>query len=335
MPQPEEKSLDIIIPIYNEEECVDELISRLQKVRNNFKPAVDVSVIFANDGSFDGTTEKLGLYSGEEGFSWIKVVHLSRNFGHQMALTAGLDYSSADFVAIMDSDLQDPPELIIHMVERLKAGNDIVYGRRKQRAGETLFKRLTAKLFYFLIRLLCRVNIPENTGDFRVMNKKVVQAVQSLGENHRFMRGLVPWVGFKSEAFDYDREERYAGETKYPFRKMLSFALDAIFSFSSFPLKVATYIGIVLLFLGSAGALYILYLNLFTDKVVPGLTTLLISIITLSGVQILILGVIGEYVGRIFEEAKKRPLYITTKTHNLEGTENTRFRDSEKRRKIP
>lgn len=324
MSQTNKQTLEILIPAYNEETCVDELISRLEKTRNLLSP-LDVSCIFINDGSVDNTGGKLEEYAKR--FPWVKVVDLSRNFGHQMALTAGFDHSSADFVAVMDADLQDPPELLDKMIERLKAGNDIIYGKRRQRRSEGFFKKWTAKLFYRLIRLLCRVDIPENTGDFRVMNRNVVQSVKNLRETHRFIRGLVPWVGFKSEAFDYDRERRHDGETHYPFGKMLSFALDAIFSFSSFPLKVATYVGIFLLFLGLLGASYVLYLNIFRGELVPGLTSTLIAVTTLSGVQILILGVIGEYIGRIFEESKRRPLYIIRKTHNLEGAENARFGD--------
>lgn len=324
MLQPEAKTLDILIPTYNEEDCIGELIIRLEKVRNALRP-LEVNCIFINDGSFDKTPEKLEECAARH--SWVKVIDLSRNFGHQMAIMAGLDYSHADIVAVMDADLQDPPELFAEMLERLKDGNDIVYGKRMQRQGENFFKLWTAKLFYRLIRLLCRVDIPENTGDFRVMNKKVVQALKNIRETHRFNRGLVPWVGFKSEAFYYDRKERYAGETKYPFLKMTRFALDALFSFSSFPLQVATYVGLFLLSLGIFGLGYVLYLKLFQGEIAPGLTTILISVITLSGVQILILGVIGAYIGRIFEEVKRRPLYIIRKTRNLENAGNVRFGD--------
>ena len=331
MVQTDAKTLDILIPAYNEEGCIDESIIRLEKVRNDLRP-LEVSCIFINDGSSDKTLEKLEGHAARR--SWVKVIDLSRNFGHQMALTAGLDYSSGDLAAVMDADLQDPPELLARMIERLKAGNDVVYGKRRQRSGETVFKLWTAKLFYRFIRLLCRVDIPENTGEFRVMTRRVVESVTDLRETHRFTRGFVPWVGFKSEAFYYDREKRYAGETKYPFKKMLGFALDSIFSFSYFPLQVATYLGFFLVFLGGIGLSCILYLKIFRQEVVAGLTTMLAAVVTLSGVQILVLGMMGEYIGRIFEEVKKRPLYVVRKTRNLEDAENARTGAFEKRRRF-
>ncbi len=307
-------TLEIVIPVFNEEACLDELMHRLFALKDRMAD-VDIGFTFVNDGSSDGTIMKLTDYAGR--FPFIKVLDFSRNFGHQIAVTAGLDYADADYVAIIDADLQDPPELIKEMHRKAKAGVDIIYGKRLTRKGETWFKKLTARMFYRFISRMCDVEIPADTGDFRLMNRRVCNAVQAMQERHRFLRGMVPWVGFTSEPLLYNREERYAGETKYPLKKMVKFALDATFSFSNFPIRIATYTGLFFVGLVIVGGISLLYLRLFTNYYVPGIAATILTILLIGGVQITMLGIIGEYIGRIFEEAKKRPLYILKQTINL------------------
>lgn len=312
----QEECLDIIIPVYNEEECLDALITRLLTLKNNMVH-LKMRFIFISDGSTDNSLEILKKYSKQ--YDFIKVINFSRNFGHQMAVTAGLDYANADYIAIIDADLQDPPELIKEMYYKAKEGYDVVYGKRLTRKGETFFKKFSAKMFYKFISKMCEIELPEDTGDFRLISKKVLNNIKNMRERHRFIRGIVPWVGFKSTPFYYHRDERLAGKTKYPFKKMLKFALDAIFSFSNTPLRLATYIGTFIILLGFLGAIFMLYLRFFTPFTVPGITAVILTIIIMSGVQIIMLGIIGEYVGRIFEESKRRPLYIISETINLDG----------------
>jgi len=247
----------------------------------------------------------------------VKVISLSRNFGHQIAITAGIDMASGDFVAVIDGDLQDPPELIADMYRKALTGFDVVYGKRRTRAGETIFKKATAAGFYRLLNYMCEIEIPTDTGDFRLMSRKVVDAFKQMRERHRFVRGMVPWLGFKSVPLEYDRAERFAGETKYPLKKMLAFATNAILSFSSKPLTMAIRLGFLTILAGLVGAAYMLYLKLFTSIPVPGLTAILLSIVLFSGVQILLIGVVGEYIARIFEEIKGRPLYLVAETINI------------------
>ncbi len=304
---PTKDTLDIVIPVYNEEECIDELVRRLLALRERM---IDVAmgVIFVNDGSRDATLDKLSVHAAK--YPFIKVIDFSRNFGHQIAVTAGLDYADADFVVIIDADLQDPPELIKEMVCRARSGCDVVYGKRKTRKGETWFKKQTARLFYRIISMMCDITIPEDTGDFRLISRRVHEALKSMRERHRFLRGMVPWIGFTSAPFYYDREVRFAGQSKYPLKKMVKFALDAIFSFSNVPIRIATYTGISIVCFGVLGGAMLLYLRLFTAYTVPGITAAILTMILLGGIQIIMLGIIGEYIGRIFEESKNRPLYL-------------------------
>jgi polyisoprenyl-phosphate glycosyltransferase len=249
-------------------------------------------------------------------YPFITILDFSRNFGHQIAVTAGLDQADADYVAIIDADMQDPPELIEDMYHRAKLGVDIVYGKRLSRKGEALFKRLTARMFYRFISRMCDVEIPEDTGDFRLISRRVLNSVQLMRERHRFLRGMIPWVGFSNEPFLYNRDERYAGETKYPLKKMVKFALDAIFSFSNTPIRIATFTGVVIFCIGLILGLLLIYLRIFTQYTVPGITATILTIIVIGGVQIIMLGVVGEYIGRIFEESKNRPLYILKRVVN-------------------
>lgn len=310
----QEMRLEFVIPVYNEEECLDELTERLSELRRQSQD-LRIEVIFVDDGSTDGSLGKLTAAADQHDF--FKVVSLSRNFGHQTAVTAGLDVSTADVVAIVDADLQDPPELVLDMYERMAEGYEVVYGQRTQRRGESLYKRLTANLFYRFMSVLCDIEIPRDTGDFRLMSRRVVEAVGRMPERHRFLRGMVPWVGFRSVAFPYVREPRFKGETKYPTRKMLRFAVDASLSFSPALLGVAVYTGVLIAAAGGLAGAVLTYVRLFTPYSVPGITAVIVVMVILSGIQILMLGVTGAYIGRLFEESKRRPLYFIDRTWNL------------------
>lgn len=307
--------LSIVVPIYNEEECFPSLLKRLLALSEQVGDW-ELELLFINDGSRDGTARMLEEAATKH--PCVRVIHFSRNFGHQAALTAGLDHAEGNYVCVIDADLQDPPEIIPEMLAVALQGYDVVYGKRRNRSGETWFKKATASLFYRLLTAVCRVEIPTDTGDFRLVSRQVVSAFRRLREVHRFVRGIVPWVGFRSTAFVYDRQERFAGVTKYPFFKMARFAMDAILSFSYFPLRISTYLGLGMTVLSILGIVLVTYLRLFTNYTIPGISAVLILVFLTSGVQFIILGVMGEYVGRIFEQAKQRPLYLIAATSNLD-----------------
>lgn len=302
------KSIDIIVPIYNEDKCLHELFNRLISLKNKMSSKVNISIIFVDDGSVDKSVKILKKYCNRNNFC--KLIILSRNFGHQIAVSAGIDHSTADYAAIIDADLQDPPELIEDMYEHLLMGYDVVYGQRVHRVGETFFKKLSAVYFYKTLSFLCNIDIPKDTGDFRIVTKRVIDELRNMREQHRFIRGMVPWIGFKSLPLSYSRHERFAGETKYPISKMIAFAKNAIFSFSRKPLIFATKIGLYITLIAFFGGLYLLYLKLFTSSVVEGVTVTVLTVILMGGLNIMILGILGEYIARIFEESKNRPLYI-------------------------
>jgi dolichol-phosphate mannosyltransferase len=311
----EKNLLSIVVPVYNEEETITETVKRLQKLRDDLTKEINVELLFVDDGCKDKTLAQLRSFA--EHNPNVKVISLSRNFGHQIAITAGIDLASGDYVAVIDGDLQDPPELIADMYRKALTGFDVVYGKRRTRAGETVFKKATAAGFYRLLNYMCEIDIPTDTGDFRLMSRKVVDAFKQMRERHRFVRGMVPWLGFKSVPLEYDRAERFAGETKYPLKKMLAFGTNAILSFSSKPLTMAIRLGFLTILAGLVGGGYMLYLKFFTSIPVPGLTAILLSIVLFSGVQILLIGVVGEYIARIFEEIKGRPLYLVAETINI------------------
>ena len=256
----------------------------------------------------------------------IRVIALSRNFGHQIAVTAGLEHSSGDAVVVIDADLQDPPEIILEMLERWRQGADVAYGVRSEREGETAFKLWTAKAFYRFMNRLSDVAIPVDTGDFRLMDREVVNALLAMPERDRFVRGMVAWVGFRQDPVYYRRAARLAGETKYPLKKMLRFAMDGIVSFSLLPLRLAVYMGLTTSGLALLGVLYALALRLFTELWVPGWTLLFIAMLFLGGVQLSFLGVIGEYIGRIYGEVKHRPLYLVKERLGFEAVTGRRSR---------
>jgi polyisoprenyl-phosphate glycosyltransferase len=313
----EKQLLSIVVPVYNEEESLAESASRLTALAARMSPRVDVEIIFVDDGSSDSSLAELRQIAART--PCVKAIALSRNFGHQIAITAGIDVAAGDYVAIIDADLQDPPELIEDMYLLAVTGVDVVYGKRRSRAGETIFKKATATAFYSLLSYACEIDIPSDTGDFRLMSRRVTESFRQLRERHRFVRGMVPWLGFRSAAIDYDRAPRFAGTTKYPFRKMLHFAANAILSFSTKPLAIAIRLGLLTIAGGALGGLVMLYLKLFTNLAVPGITAVLLTVVLFSGIQIVLIGVVGEYVARIFEEAKGRPLYLVAETINVDA----------------
>lgn len=308
--------LSVVIPIFNEEAIIDELERRLIAMIGSIPTVGDAwEVILVNDGSRDASLELLrGVAARDPRF---KVLSFSRNFGHQMAITAGVDRADGQAVIVMDADLQDPPEVIREMVAEWRNGYDVVYGVRRSRAGETLFKKATAAVYYRVLRAMLGIDIPVDAGDFRLMSRPVVLALRALRERHRFVRGMVAWVGFRQCAVEYDRQARFAGETKYPLRKMIRFAVDGITSFSVLPLRIATWLGAVAGFVAVIAGLWAVYVRFFVSGVVPGWTTIMIFVAFGTSAQLLMIGILGEYVGRIYEELKRRPLYITSEEINF------------------
>lgn len=300
--------LSIVVPLYNEEGNVDELVRRIRGVIAELRDTPRYEIVLVNDGSRDATLLRLrdlALTHHE-----IVVVNLSRNFGHQIAATAGLDMARGEAVVLMDGDLQDPPELIVAFLERWREGYDVVYATRRTREGEGPLKLLTARAFYRLVRRLTNVAIPVDTGDFRLMSRRVVDALKLSRERHRFLRGLVSWVGYPQIGVEYDRDKRFAGQTKYPITKMFRFAVDGITSFSEIPLRFASYFGFVVSIISFIVALYEIWLKLFTGYNLPGYTSTIFAILFLGGVQLIAIGTLGEYIGRIYEQVKGRPLYL-------------------------
>jgi len=307
--------LSIVVPVYNEEVVLDELYSRLTAVLNG--QPFDYEVVLVNDGSTDQTLAKARELCRKD--QRIKLLSFSRNFGHQIAVTAGIDKASGQVIVIIDADLQDPPEVIIDMVEKWKQGYQVVYGVRKQRQRERWFKRASAALFYRLLRRLTSVDIPVDTGDFRLLDRKVVTQLTQMREHHRFVRGMVSWVGFKQGQVEYIREGRFAGTSKYPFSKMLNFALDGIFSFSSIPLKLSSLLGLVCSGLSFVLILFGLISKYFYPQTtIPGWASVFIAVLFLGGVQLITVGILGEYIARVYEEVKRRPLYVVEEEINFE-----------------
>ncbi|AIQ11071.1 glycosyltransferase family 2 protein [Paenibacillus durus] len=301
----------VIIPMYNEEEVIEETYRRIKKVMGTTGETYEL--IFVNDGSADSCAQMVEEYS-----CWdesVKLIDLSRNFGHQVAITAGMDYAQGDAIIIIDADLQDPPELILQMIEEWKSGYEVVYAKRVKRNGESLFKKWTASLFYRVLAYSTDINIPVDTGDFRLIDRKVCDELKRLPEKNRFVRGLVSWVGFRQKAIEYERDERLAGETKYPLKRMVKLSLDGITSFSYKPLKLAGYLGALLSASGFLYLLYVLYLAIFTDSVVKGWASVIGITLTFNGFVLLMLGIMGEYIGRIYDESKGRPLYIVQEVY--------------------
>ena len=297
-------SLTVVVPVYNEAAGIREFHKRLCRVMDLLGTW---EVIYVNDGSRDNT---LTVLRGLEGAHGVRIVNLARNFGKEIALTAGLDYSRGDAVVVIDADLQDPPELISTLVTEWRAGFDVVYARRRTRAGETWVKLVTANLFYRMMGRIGRVRIPSNTGDYRLMSRRVVEAVTSMREHHRFMKGLFAWVGYPSKEVLYDRDARHAGETKWNYWRLWNFALEGVTSFTVLPLQMATYFGLFVSLLALLYGSYIAFDTMLHGNPVAGYPSLVVILLFLGGFQLMTLGVLGEYLGRVFNETKNRPLYF-------------------------
>ena len=309
------KKISIVVPVYNEENLIEELFNR---ILNFDSLSYKKEVIFINDGSQDKTIHELIKYKNtfQNSNCEIIIIDLSRNFGHQLAITAGLDYATGDAIVFMDGDLQDPPEFITEFLCKWEDGYDVVYGIREKRKGETFFKLITANLFYRTLSLLTETKIPNDVGDFRLIDKKVGNALKEIKENNRFIRGLVSWVGFKSIGIKYIRDKRFAGSTKFSFLKMLRFSMDGIISFSTRPLYLATIIGILFSFSSMLWGLFIIikYLTGHSDAIL-GWSSLMVVLLFVGGLNLLFIGIIGLYIGRIYNETKKRPLYFINNIH--------------------
>lgn len=305
--------LSVVIPCYNEFECLDVLYERVSTVCHA-EVEHRYEIVLVNDGSTDRTWDKIAAYADKD--PAIVGVNLSRNYGHQLALTAGLNLCRGERVLILDADLQDPPELLAEMMAKMDAGFDVVYGQREERQGETLFKRSTAALFYRFLSRLVDIDIPQDTGDFRLMSRRILDHLNAMPEQYRFVRGLVSWLGFRQTSVRYSRAERFAGTTNYPLSKMIRLAFDAITAFSISPLRIASHVGIAF------GLLFMLFLGFAlyswaSGDVVPGWTSIVTIVLLVGSIQLITLGIMGEYVGRTYMESKRRPLFIVDEVRNL------------------
>lgn len=310
------KTISIVIPVYNEDEVLWKLHEKLNNLIETVKE-YEFEIIFVNDGSKDKSL--LILEEMAKSNTNIKVISFSRNFGHQAAVTAGIKHVSGDAVVIIDADLQDPPELIPEMLKLWEKGNEVIYGKRKSRKGESVFKLLSAKMFYKTLNSLSDVEIPKDTGDFRLVDRKVIDVINQLPEHNKFLRGLFSWVGFKQYAFEYERQGRAAGKTKYPLKKMMKLASDGIVSFSTKPLKIVGGIGIITIIISIAILIYSLVSYAFNlNNLTPGWTSIMVAITLFSGVQLLSIWIMSEYIARIYDETKRRPEYIIERKINIE-----------------
>ena len=305
------KKLTIIIPIYNEEGNIPALFERLNSVVS--KMDVEPEFLFINDGSRDNSIALIKALAAKNSF--VKYIDFSRNFGHQVAVSAGLDKASGDAIVIIDADLQDPPELISEMFEKMQNGFDVVYAKRRVRKGESFLKKFTAGVFYRILSSITSVSIPLDTGDFRIMSRQVADIVKSMPEKEKFLRGQISWVGFEQTFVEYDRDERQSGETGYTYRKMIRFALDGITSFSNFPLKFATGAGFAVSGFSFLMILYALYSRYILKVYEPGWTSLMLAITFIGGIQLISIGIIGEYISRMSANIRNRPLYIIKNTN--------------------
>jgi dolichol-phosphate mannosyltransferase len=298
--------ISIVAPIWNEAESLPELYRRISEVMDSTGDSWEL--VLVDDGSVDGSTSQ--IYALAEEDERVRPVIFARNFGHQIAVTAGLDHSRGQAVIIIDSDLQDPPEVILELVKKWQEGYEVVYATREEREGESFFKRVTAKAFYRIINRITDIDIPLDTGDFRLMDRKVVAVLNNMRERHRFLRGMSAWVGFRQTGVPYKRAARYAGETHYPIKKMIKLALTAITGFSFWPLQVATYMGFISAGISIVAIPVVITLRLVGSGAFFGQATTLIAVLFLGGVQLISLGILGEYIGRLYDEARGRPLYI-------------------------
>jgi dolichol-phosphate mannosyltransferase len=311
--------ISVVVPLYNEELVVLESYKRLKEVMESLHEPYEM--IFVNDGSRDATPVILRRIC--EADYTVHLIDFSRNFGHQTAISAGMDYATGDAVVVIDADLQDPPEVIPEMIAKWREGYDVVYGKRAERKGETIFKRVTSAVFYRVLKSLSDVEIPVDAGDFRLIDRKVCEALKLVKERNRYIRGIISWLGFRQTGVEYVRDKRFAGETKYPLKKMLRFAFDGITSFSIKPLKLSSYVGGVVSFAGFAYLLVVIFLKLFTDHTVEGWASVMAVSLFFNGVVLMMLGIIGEYIGRIYDEAKGRPLYVVREILNFSPSDKS------------
>ena len=313
------KKISVIIPMYYEEEVAQECYKRMTEILSKIE-GYEYELICVNDGSKDKTLPILEEIAKND--SKVKVISFARNFGHQCAVTAGLKYVTGDCAVIIDADLQDPPELIPEMLKLWEEGNEVIYGKRKTRDGESVFKLLTAKMFYKTLNALSDVEIPKDTGDFRLVDRKVVDIMNAMPEHNKFLRGLWGWIGFKQIPFEYERKERIERKTKYPLKKMLKLASDGIIGFSTKPLKLVGALGMLAIFISIVILIYSLVSYIFgLNQLTAGWTSIMVTVTFLGGVQLLSIWIMSEYVGRIYDESKARPQYIIEKTINIEDTE--------------
>jgi len=303
--------LSIVVPAFNEQEVLPAFHERLSSVLESLP--MDAEILYVNDGSGDGTLEVMKILKAHD--PRVAILDLSRNFGKEIAMTAGLDHARGDAVVVIDADLQDPPELISDMVKEWQNGWDVVFARRVERRGETLLKKLTAHWFYRLMQRVGRVRIPENVGDFRLLSRRALDSLLQLREQHRFMKGLFAWVGFPQKGIPYQRDPRFAGRSAWDYWKLWNFALDGITSFTTTPLKWATYLGLMTAFISFLYGIVIIFQKLLYGNPVKGYPSLMVVILFLGGIQLIFLGIIGEYLGRMFDETKRRPLYFLTDHH--------------------
>jgi Glycosyltransferases involved in cell wall biogenesis len=308
----------VIVPVYNETGCLDELYRRVKAVMEQTKESWEL--VLVDDGSKDGSTDLIRKYAQAD--SHIRPVIFARNYGHQLAVTAGMDYSRGDAVIVIDADLQDPPEVMLDLIAKWREGYEVVYAVRDEREGESWFKLFTASMFYKIIYSITDINIPMNTGDFRLLDRKVVDIMNSMREHQRFLRGMSIWTGFKQVGVPYKRAARFAGSTKYPLKKMIKLAMTAITSFSYYPLQLATWFGGVITAISFVLLVVMIVLRLTHSAFLGGQAATLIAVLFLGGIQLIFLGILGEYIGRIYDEVKGRPLYTTRETPSDESKRN-------------
>jgi dolichol-phosphate mannosyltransferase len=307
----------IVIPLYNEEGGISLLVERLQQLMSEFDGPAEV--VMVDDGSKDRTNELAQAVTAED--PRFKLIEFSRNFGHQVAITAGMDAASGDAVIIMDADLQDPPHVVLQMIEKWQEGYEVVYGLRQHRAGERLFKTATASMFYGLLHRIADIDTPVDVGDFRLVDRKALNAFLHLRENNRYVRGMFSWVGFRQAGVPYNREERAAGATHYTLRKMVKLASNGIMGFSTAPLRLALGTGVFLAFAALIYGVVAIALKLAGESLVPGYASLLFAVTFFSGIQLIVMGMVGLYVGRIYDEARGRPLYVVRETYGFDNTD--------------
>ncbi|MEO5571060.1 MAG: glycosyltransferase family 2 protein [Bacteroidia bacterium] len=303
--------ISVIVPVYNEELNLPKIYDRLKSVMNTMQ--VSYEFVFINDGSYDNSMKIIKELAAKD--NSIRFINFSRNFGHQIAVTAGLDKTHANAVVIIDADLQDPPELIADMHAKMKEGYQVVYAKRRSRKGESAMKKWTAKVFYRLLARITSISIPVDTGDFRIIDKKIVDILREMPEQQKYLRGQISWIGFNQTYVEYDRDVRHAGQTGYTYRKMLKFALDGITSFSNFPLKFATMAGFIVSGISFLMMLYALYSRFISRDYEPGWTSLMLAVLFIGGIQLIGIGIIGEYISRMGANVRKRPLYIVNETN--------------------